>query len=166
MKKILIITTTILLTFSLLGCSKYRSDFIFTKTGLDPKNKNITLINKKEGEISFNGDGIDFYVYEFKTKENIVNQIKKNTDWRTLPLSENLENIIYGKNGYSPFITNEEGKNLIPQIKKGYYYFYNTNEDAKNKTDDTYLKNTSSYNFILAIFDSINNRFYYVKFDT
>lgn len=169
MKKIFTIITAIILILSLLGCSGSKSDDenIFNNIGLNiVENENTTLITKKEREPSFHGDGIDFYVYEFKNSDEILKQVEENKEWKNLPLRENINSVVYGGNGYSPFVTDDDGHKLIPPIKNGYYYFYNTSEDAKDKTDDTYLKNAFSYNFIIAIFDTDTNMLYYVKLDT
>lgn len=166
MKKIFIVIVALLI-IPLFGCSRDNDESIFYNIGLNKvENENIKLITKKERKSSFNGDGEDFYAYEIKNSNKIIKQIKEKKDWKKLPLSENISNIVYGNNGYSPFIIDKEGNKLIPYIKNGYYYFYNTSEDAKDKTADTYLKNSYSYNFIIAIFDTDTNMLYYAKLDT
>lgn len=166
MKKIFIVIL-LLLIVSVFGCSKNSDQSIFSNIGLNNvKSENISLITKKERKSGFNGDGEDFYAFEIKDTKDILKEIETNKDWKKLPLRENINNIVYGNNGYSPFITDEDGNKLIPPIKNGYYYFYNTSEDAKDKTDDTYLKNAYSYNFIIAIFDTDTNMLYYAKLDT
>ena len=125
-----------------------------------------TVINHVESHGGFNGDGMTFCSLEI-TNDDTVEEIK--SEWKELPLTDNLTIIAYGvKDGTSsigPHIS-EDGKALFPIVENGYYYFYDRHSDSKDHFDDTNVLDRSSFNFVVAIFDTDTNRLHYSKFDT
>lgn len=94
----------------------------------------------------------------------ILEQLKY---WEKLPLSENLQLIMYGgekdSTTYSYKLGNQNG---IPKITNGYYYFLDRHNEATNKHSDKDLFDRYSFNFTIALYDIDTKIFYYYKFDT
>lgn len=96
-------------------------------------------------------------------QDNFINQIK---DWNKLPLSENLQIIMYNEE-----IDEEESeyqfakKNKIPEIKNGYYYFIDRYDKRLEKSSDEKLFNQTSFKFTLVLYDTDTNTFYYYEYD-
>ena len=87
--------------------------------------------------------------------------------WEKLPLTENLELIMYG--GVKDGIT--YGYNLahtadIPKVENGYYFFLDKHSGSTDRHSDAELFGRYSFNFSLAIYDSDKKILYYLKEDT
>lgn len=118
---------------------------------------------------SGNGDGTSCAIIAF-TDDSMRDQVEENDQWKPLPLDETLTTLVYGvftkdtQNG--PYITDKDGKALVPEIKNGYYRFIDRHSDSTNPSDDTDVLSRSSYNLTLAIYDSDANNLYFLKLDT
>ena len=53
----------------------------------------------------------------------------------------------------------------IPEIKNGYYYFYDRHANSKDTKDDTNIFR-GSFNFSLALYDLDADIMYLLEFDT
>lgn len=147
----------------IVGCTEESSeDYIARKTGL---NLSSCAIEKNEDTHGgFHGDGEMLVILNCSNaNEELLNQINS---WNSLPLTENLELIMYGgeKDGVSygyEFAT----KIGIPKITNGYYHFINRDSEALNENDDDIL-NKYSFNFTLILYDNDNEKMYYYEIDT
>lgn len=155
----------IICIFSLGSCSSpiKTEDYIKKEIGIDISSCIIEEDNDNHG--GFLGDGS--YIVKANCEEAndlVLDQLKY---WEKLPLSENLQLIIYGgeKDGttYSYELGNQNG---IPKIKNGYYYFLDRHNEATNKHSDKYLFDRYSFNFTIALYDVDTKIFYYYEFDT
>ena len=83
-----------------------------------------------------------------------------------MPLSANLEYVIYGgeRNGTTRRGLNEEAK--IPVIENGYYMFMDRSSESTDNTDDSMLLSRYSFNFTIAIYDTDTDILYYFEYDT
>lgn len=167
MKKFsLIIGVSILLM--IVGCSaKSNQNYI-------AKQINITIpdtlsIEQTDDHGGFHGDGKRFAKIEFD-KENslkVLSQIEKGGRWKKMPLTENLNLIMYGgvKNNieYGYKLAKEFG---IPEIKNGYWCFIDRHFDSTNTESDTEIFDRYSFNFTISMYDIENNTLYYCEFDT
>ena len=112
----------------------------------------------------FLGDGDTFIEIQFPN-EQFGNVIRESEGWREIPLTDNLNIIIYG-------IENEEMSRepsvagVIPKIQKGYYYFEDRNFESTDKYDDSEIFDRSSYNYTIAIYDADTMILYYCEEDT
>lgn len=108
----------------------------------------------------FHGDGTTFYRLEFPD-DSAVDSIKKNKNWKELPLTDNLTTL-------AGFIErdNDWGNPLIPQVENGYYCFIDRHSESRDKKDDTDVLNRCSYNFTIAVYDTDSNILYYGEEDT
>lgn len=161
MKKLYQSIISILLLLSFSACSIKQADsdyFGFSK-------KDFTIVEETDDHGSFHGDGKYLLVLDCsENKEKAANVL---SGWNKLPLSENLELIMYGgrKNGMSyAFYLAEEAN--IPKIEHGYYFFYDRHSMSKDNRDDAELLDRSSFNFSLGLYDSDADRMYYYEFDT
>ena len=113
----------------------------------------------------FVGDGSYYLILD--CSDNTEDALSIVADWNELPLSENLNLIMYGgeKDGKTyGYDLSEEAH--MPVIENGYYYFEDRHSEAKDVSDDSELFSRASYNFSLAVYDSETNRLYYFEFDT
>lgn len=118
---------------------------------------------------SGNGDGTTCAIIAF-TDDSVANEIAENDAWKKLPLDQTLTTLVYGiadkntKDG--PYVVDNDGNALVPQIKNGYYRFIDRHADSSDPADDTEVLNRKSYNFTLAIYDTDANNLYFIKLDT
>lgn len=163
---IVFIGCTILFT----KCSFFKFDsikYVNEEIGIDISNCNIEKEIDTHGGI--NGDG-DYLIVADCSKDN--NSVKKQvTNWRSLPLSKNLQTIMYGGTiSGRDYRYNLAKDHNIPKIKNGYYYFIDRYaiqyRDINNINSDENLFNRYSFNFTLAMFDEDNKKIYYYEFDT
>ena len=162
MKKILSLFLCAAILLSLAACSigisARENYFGFSK-------KDFILIEESDTHGGFHGDG--WYRLILDCSENREQTLKNVRSWEPLPLSENLDLILYGgeKDGvtYSYHLA-EKAK--IPKIRNGYYRFCDRHSESTDSSDDSELFDRSSFNFSLAVYDSDTDRLYYFEFDT
>ncbi len=123
------------------------------------------------GILNILGDGTAFWIISLdNTAESIINQIKGNSEWKALPLSDILEIATYGRDhgtSYSESLVRDDyGDSLFPRTENGYYFFRDRHSKSINPNDDTDLYNRSSFNFTIALFDADTNEIYYFVIDT
>lgn len=125
----------------------------------------FTVIEEKDTHGGFHGDGSYYLILDCSEKREQATKLIKT--WTPLPLSENLQLIMYGgeKDGVS------YGYNLAeeahwPIINNGVYKFVDRHAGADDKSDDTNLLNRYSFNFSVAVYDLDTNTLYYFEFDT
>lgn len=117
----------------------------------------------------FHGDGETVAVFEFNNSmgEDIQSEILNNEDWNKLPLSENLDLIMYGgeKEGID-YAYNLAELLDMPPIENGYWFFNNRHSNSISPKEDLNLFNQYSFNFTIAVYDIDTQTLYYLKFDT
>lgn len=125
----------------------------------------FTVISEDDSHGGFHGDGDSLIVLDCSGNSDKAVQIV--SDWNALPLSENLQLIMYGgeKDGvnYAYNLAEEAG---IPVVTNGCYRFCDRHSQSSNSTDDSELLSRSSFNFSLAIYDADTDTLYYYEFDT
>ena len=135
------------------GCAAQEEIF-----GLSPQD--FTVVAESDSHGGFLGDGL--YVLTLDCAQNRDKALETVSVWNALPLSENLQLMLYGTD-YTDGLAQEAG---IPQIDNGWYRFEDRHDQSKDPADDTALFNRFSYNFSLAIYDADADRLYYLEFDT
>ncbi len=161
MKKIFVIITLSAFLIALSACSiNLQPDnyFGFSK-------QSFTVIEEKDTHGGFFGDGSYYLILD--CSNNVDTALNIVANWNQLPLSENLNLIMYGgeKDGMTyGYNLSEEAH--MPEIENGYYYFEDRHSEAKDASDDSGLFSRASFNFSIAVYDSDTNRFYYFEFDT
>ena len=122
--------------------------------------KDYIVLEEEDSHGGFHGDGSYYLILDCsENKEKALENLK---GWNELPLSKNLNLIIYGNESYTYHLA-EMAK--IPEIEHGYFCFWDRNADV-NHMDDTELFNRYSFNFSFAIYDSDTDIMYYLEFDT
>ncbi len=117
----------------------------------------------------FHGDGQTFAALKFPD-DTLLNEIASSHDWHPLPLSENLTAAVYGisdgNSSVGPYLKDEEGEPVIPEIQNGYYFFLDRHSESRDSHDDRELFQRFSFNFTIALYDVDTDTLYYVKLDT
>lgn len=128
--------------------------------------QNFAVVEEQDTHGGWLGDGSYYLILD--CSNNVDTALKNVEGWNSLPLSENLNLIMYGgeKDGvsYDGYNLSEEAH--LPEIKNGYYFFEDRHSEANDASDDSGLFSRFSFNFSLAVYDSDTNRFYYFEFDT
>ena len=164
-KHLLLFVMVILL---LTGCfSESINKRISKSLGIEiPKNIKIEYEDTHGG---FHGDGETVVVVEFNNSigEDIKSKISNNEDWNSLPLSENLDLIMYGgqKEGIDYAYNLAEALDM-PPIENGYWFFNNRHSNSISPKEDSNLFNQYSFNFKIAVYDIDTQTLYYLEFDT
>lgn len=126
----------------------------------------FTVVEEQNTHSSFPTDGSYYLILDCSNNKETA--LKIVNSWSSLPLSENLDLIMFGgeKDGisYDGYDLSKEAH--IPEIKNGYYCFKDRHSKAENPSDDSELLSRGSFNFSLAIYDSDTDIFYYFEFDT
>ncbi len=124
-----------------------------------------TVISSKDDHGGIHGDGATMVEFDCAGISDKVTQ--QAGDWNPLPLSENLQLIMYGgiKDGI------DYGYNLaeeyrIPEVQNGCYYFVDRHSESADSANDRDLFDRFSFNFSLIIFDSDTAHLYLFEFDT
>lgn len=127
--------------------------------------KDFDVVEELDTHGGFHGDGSYYLILDCsENKKEALELIKY---WKKLPLSENLELIMFG--GEREGITygynlSEEAK--MPKVENGYYFFQDRSSESTNSEDDSELLNRYSFNFSIAVYDSDTDILYYFEFDT
>ena len=127
------------------------------------------VVESEDSHGGFHGDGMTFVVLHFD-EGGLADQLEGLAGWHPLPLSENTEALAYGRDTEDgrrgPYLCDDEGQPVFPEIQNGYYYFCDRHTESKDVYDDGDVFERSSYNFTMAIYDIDTDRMYYVEFDT
>lgn len=158
MKRIFLFLAAVMLTLT--ACSGMTGDsdyFGFNK-------KDFTIEEESNSRGGFHGDGSYYLILDCSgNKEKALENL---TDWKELPLPENLNLIMYGgeKDGmtYGYYLA-EEAK--MPVVENGYYYFCDRHSESTDSSDASELFDRHSFNFSLAVYDSDTDMMYYFEFD-
>ena len=170
MKKTISFIMILTMIFTLSACgtkeSKKPQFDISEMIGIEISDEDMNMINHIETHGAFHGDGTTFYSMEI-INDDTIEEIK--SEWKELPLKENLTALIYGledeSSSIGPYIS-EDGEALFPNVENGYYYFFDRHDESEDHFDDVNVLSRHSFNFVIAIFDTDTNRLYYTKFDT
>lgn len=115
-----------------------------------------SLVSDTDTHGGFHGDGYRLIQMKYDHDEEL-REIEKSGNWKSLPLSDNLQTFLY-----QPY----DSELNIPEIENGYYYFEDRNTEAEDPADDTELLDRYSFYFTAALYDSDNNCMYFMTYDT
>ena len=130
----------------------------------------VAIVRQYDTHGGFHNDGITYIEYDC-SNQSFEDVINKNDKWKKLPLSDNLEALVYGRNDggliVGPFLTDEEdGNTLFPFIKNGYYFFEDKEPKDENTQNGPGFLNRRAFNFVIAIYDIDSQKLYYSEFDS
>ncbi len=157
--KLIIATIIICIVFS--SCSTVgsrRTEYFGFKISV------FTVIEEKDTH-GFHGDGSYYLILDCSEKRAQATELIRG--WTPLPLTENLQLIMYGgeKDGVV-YCHNLAEEAHWPIINNGVYKFVDRHSEASGKSDDTNLFSRYSFNFSIAAYDLDTNTLYYFEFDT
>ena len=100
----------------------------------------------------------------------MLEQVEQDARWEPLPLDETEQTLAYGISGdwgsMGPYLTDEEGKALLPQVEEGYSLLLDRHQEAKEGEDRAQILERYSFNLTLALYDSGTNTLYFCELDT
>ncbi len=164
MRKAVFVLFSLLLMLPLSACNSERGkEEVAAALGIDVSGGTETEHTDTHG--GFHGDGTTFIALHF-SDEACLNEIESSASWKPLPLSENLETLVYGQASGGPVLTSDKGDPLFPQVENGYYYLWDRHDESENRQDDSDLLQRASFNFTLALYDADAKTLYYCAFDT
>lgn len=153
------------------ACSSSNSEKNISQTlGVDVSS--AAVLQSMDSHGGLHGDGSTYREMKFANGEGqtFTKELENNTAWGKLPLTDNLNIAVYGKESTSesigPFVTNDNGEAYFPLVDNGYYFFLDRQSESKDVKDDTNLLNRNSFNFTIAIYDTDNQILYYYELDT
>ena len=127
--------------------------------------KDYSVVEEQDTHDGFLGDGSYYLILDCAdNREQALETVK---DWRELPLSENLNLIMYGgtRDG-AEYRFNLAEEAHMPKIENGFYIFEDRHSESRDSADDSELFERYSFNFSLAVYDTDADKMYYFKFDT
>ncbi len=142
--------------------AKGPQEIVSNELGIDvSKGVEISDVDTHAG---FHGDGVTCIALRFED-ESVLDSIKENSDWKELPLDETMQALVYrmedATGEIGPFLNDNEGNALLPEIQNGYYLLIDRHAD---KNSD--ILERGSFNFTVGLYDTDNNIIYFCKLDT
>lgn len=149
--------------------------FIFTLSACGPKTSQDIMSKELGLSISggkeilnydtySNGEGISCIALSFNN-DTVLNEIKENPEWKSFSLDDTVHTLVYGsedeKSKVGPFVSDAEGKPIIPTIKNGYYLLIDRHAETEINILDR-----GSFNFTIGLYDVASNTLYFCKLDT
>lgn len=170
-KRFKIMGLILVLALQINACSS--SDFseeVSEQIGLDVSSGKEMKVSDTHG--GFHGDGITYGVLEF-SDDKLEQKIKEDDRWKELPLDKGAETLAYGTKKEEnttveisgPYMTDDEGKTLIPKVENGYYFLLNKQNGKTEMTFEEVI-NAHSHNVILAIYDTDKQVLYFCESDS
>lgn len=155
MKKLIVIIS---LCFSVLlsACGNWANGQNNYIDGLGVDLSGGTILSDSDTHGGFHGDGYRLQTIQY-SDDSLENAITADGNWHNLPCTEKLNTFIY-----QPYDENI----IIPEVKKGYYYFYDRYSESKDPYNDGELLSRYSFNFTFAIYDSEAKILYVCEYDT
>ena len=170
MKKVISLFTITCLLFAMTSCRKIvdKTSIISGRLGVPVEGGHVEVDTDTHG--GCNGDGETYAEITF-SDESFFDEIKSNSEWSELPLTETLNHFVYGgldsKGRYRfPAVEDENHKSIIPPISNGYYFFKDRHPNCTDEKDDSQIFDRYSFNFTLAIYDSNSKTLYFYEIDT
>lgn len=166
MKKLGWIGIVLVFVFSLAACgSQEPQEIVSEALGVDASTgSTMSSMDTHSG----NGDGISCIVLHFDGNE-MIKQIEADDAWQPFPLDETVQTLVYGvsdaESSIGPFLTDEDGKALVPEIKNGYYRLIDRQVEQDTATGADIL-NRASFNFTVGLYDTDTNMLYCCELDT
>ncbi|MBR3705025.1 MAG: hypothetical protein IKM11_06025 [Oscillospiraceae bacterium] len=115
-----------------------------------------TIVSARDTHGGFHGDGELIVTFDCaQIADSIASQI---ADWNPLPMTDNLQNLMYGGGLADKF--------GISEVTNGYYFFWDRHSECTDPTSDSELNDRSSWNFTLMIYDADHSQLYLFELDT
>lgn len=158
MKEIIKIFPVVIFCVLLSACSLFENrdtDYF----GFEPADFAIV---KQEDTYGFFGDGTHYLILDCSQNADQAQEIVK--DWKTFPLAENLQLVMYGgEKDNTSYVYNYARQAHWPTIRDGVYKFVDRHREATDPADDTNLLSRSSMSFSIAVYDLDTDTLYYFE---
>lgn len=167
-KRYISIIGVLLMVLLISGCS-IESNQAYIAKQINIEMLDVLSVEHMDDHGGFHGDGQKFAKIEFDKINglNILSQIEKDDRWNKLPLTENLNLIMYGGVKDNIEYTDKFAEKLgIPEMKNGYWYFIDRHSESIQPEKDMELFDRHSFNFTLAMYNANDNILYFFEFDT
>ncbi len=163
MKRLSFFVLCLLLALSACSSKASYQEYIQDSCGLDISGS--TIISEEDTHGGFLGDGALMVKFDCTDISNSV--LLQLENWNELPLTENLQLIMYGgtRDGVA-YMYNLAKEYGIPEITNGCYFFWDRHSEATDSRNDQELFDRASYNFSLAVYDFDTSMLYLFEFDT
>ncbi len=126
------------------------------------------IISASDTHGGLHGDGITFIVLDCADGD-VLNQIKEKSEWRAFPLDDTVKTLVYGIDNETerigPYLTDQEGNSLVPEIENGYYRLIDRQVKEGWATGADIL-HRGSFNFTLGLYDADAELLYFCELDT
>ena len=130
------------------------------------------IISEEDDHGGFHGDGTTFIRLDCSGTD-IYDQIRNGENWTPFPIDDTVKALVYGIEiregdsliGIGPYLSDEDNKPLIPEIKNGYYLLIDRQAE-EDKASGADILHRASLNFTLGIYDSDTDMLYYFERDT
>ena len=169
MRKILPIALICFLLLSGCGYFMRESDEEYLSEILELPLSEYQRKELQDNHSGFLGDGMMTAVYAFvpADADHLLEQILLNAHWHSLPMSQNLNLVLYGgtRDGVY-YVYNLASKAGFPKVENGYWFFYDEQGQGEDCYYDKNLFERGSFNIKCAIFDTDTQTLYYLEFDT
>ena len=132
------------------------------------------VVSSRDDHGGFHGDGTAFAELNC-SGGGVLDQIMEDSGWKAFPLDRTARALVYGVTEQTgteetgimvyqtgPYLTDEEGDPLIPEIRAGFYRLI----DRHAQAGETDLLGRASLNFTLALYDTDTNTLYFCEMDT
>lgn len=161
MKRLSCILCAALLCLTCLSCGTPAPDKGLEQNfGFDPSD--YIMVDELDTHGGFHGDGYRRIILDCSQNAVTAREIVK--DWKSLPLSDPLEEVMYGgEDGGYHFAE----RAMWPTFENGVYKFVDRQADpAEDRSDDSALLGRYSFNFSIAVYDMDSDFLYYFEMDT
>lgn len=126
------------------------------------------VISASDTHGGLHGDGITFIVLDCADGD-VLNQIKEKSGWRAFPLDDTVKILVYGIENETerigPYLTDQEGNPLVPEIENGYYMLIDR-QVKEGRAAGADILHRSSHNFTLGLYDADAELLYFCELDT
>lgn len=151
----------LLATVTLAGChSASAAQVAAEQMDMEIPAQEFSVTYKDHG--AFRGQGTSCTTLQF-SDDAFLEKIQENGTWKSLPLDESTQNLVYGvvdSDYLGTPLTDEDGMPLIPEIENGYYLI---NESKKTDEDTSFLMHTQD--LFVSIYDADNRVLYHCTLD-
>ncbi len=127
--------------------------------------KDFSVVEEFEDYGGFPADGSHYLILDCSTNKQKALEIIK--DWNKLPLSKNLNIVMFGEEKDGLIYGYELAKEAhMPKIENGYYIFEDSQLKSNDSSDDSEFLNRSFFNFEIAVYDCDTDKMYYFEYDS
>lgn len=162
-RKFAILLSFIVFAFAFTSCNSNEvQNTVSEEIGIDVSSGSELSSSDTHG--GFHGDGVSCTALQF-SDDTVLEEIKNSSNWKEFPLDETVQAIVYGisEDTYSigPYLTDDEGNAIVPDIQNGYYLLIDRQIDQEMD-----ILSRASFNLTVALYDTDTNILYICELDT